>query len=341
MFTGDGTNLSVIFKDTSREKLPELEDTFLREFYTLAGQTYDPATLEHFLCTSASMVLEIVANYARLNQQSVTLIEPCFDNLADIFRRHKVSLTPLPDEVIACETLDSYLVKDTSSAICIVSPNNPTGTTLTPKDLAILVEHCEKTKKLLIIDSSFRHYHPGYTWDQYGILRESSADYLVIEDTGKTWPTQELKLGILAASTRLQKDMYLIYTDMLLHVSPFIVTLLTECVKHSQKLALADVRKTVQENRKTLYAALQGTILTPCEQPFMSVSWLQVAGGYTASQVQKNLAAANVYLLPGTYFYWSERPKGERYLRVALARDQTMFREASAIMRKSLLDMVG
>ena len=34
------------------------------------------------------MALEVVANYLRLKRSSMTLIEPAFDNLADIFHRH-------------------------------------------------------------------------------------------------------------------------------------------------------------------------------------------------------------------------------------------------------------
>lgn len=328
--------LSAIFESISREQLPELEDEFLRKFYALAGQSLDFNKTDYFLCTSASMALEIAANYARRHKLSLSLIEPCFDNLAGIFRRHNVPLKPLPDEAIAEGRLREHIEQDTSSAICIVSPNNPTGTTLSESDLEALVGHCEDKDTLLIIDSSFRFYNPKYNWDQYALLRDSKVDYIVIEDTGKTWPTHELKLGVLAVRNRLFDEFYDIYTDMLLHVSPFTVKLLTECVKNSQEQNFRDITEVIDENRNTLYKAVEGTILTPTENPFMSVYWLKIGVGYTAEEVQKHLAQAGVYVLPGTHFYWGNREKGNSYIRVALARDSVMFREAISVMKNAL-----
>lgn len=322
-------NLGDIFKEVSREQLPYLENEFLERFYGLTKQEFNPERTEYFFCTSASMALEIIANHLRKNKKNLSLIEPCFDNLADIFRRHGVALESLPDEVIVKGNLEDYLENNHSLAVCIVSPNNPTGTTLKKEDLETLIKSCKERNKLLIIDSSFRVYNPSYFWDQYGRLNDSDVNYIVIEDTGKTWPTHELKLSVLAVSKSLFRDIYDIYSDMILHISPFTIKLLTKYLENSHRQNLCDVRDAIQKNRETLYKTIDGTILTPTEQPFMSISWLRINDDRNATDIQKYLDTNGVSILPGTYFYWSDKQKGESFIRISLARDPKSFSEAA------------
>jgi hypothetical protein len=39
-----------------------------------------------------------------------------------------------------------------------------------------------------------------------------------------------------------------------------------------------------------------------------------------------------VFVLPGRHFYWHDRSAGERFIRVALARDADMFHEAAIVL---------
>jgi aspartate/methionine/tyrosine aminotransferase len=41
-------------------------------------------------------------------------------------------------------------------------------------------------------------------------------------------------------------------------------------------------------------------------------------------------------VLPGTYFFWHDPAKGERYVRLALAREPEMFAQAMAATREVL-----
>lgn len=43
-----------------------------------------------------------------------------------------------------------------------------------------------------------------------------------------------------------------------------------------------------------------------------------------------------MYVLPGTFFYWNTKEKGERYVRLALAREPELFAGAMERMRKVL-----
>ena len=219
-----------------------------------------------------------------------------------------------------------------SSAILIVTPNNPTGKILTKENFSTLVSYCKAHNKLLILDCCFRAYIPSQcSFDQYGILSESGADYIVIEDTGKTWPTAELKVALLTVSAAKYQPLYRIYTDMLLHVSPFTVRLMTEFVEQSANENFAYIRQIAKENRHSLYSHIQGTLLLPQEEPYTSVSWLQVSG-MTGTALKAALDARRVHVLAGDLFYWSDHRKGSHFIRVALIRDTDIFSQAANII---------
>ena len=48
------------------------------------------------------------------------------------------------------------------------------------------------------------------------------------------------------------------------------------------------------------------------------------------------LVEHDVYILPGTYFFWNSPELGDRHVRVALAREPEMFREAVAALADAL-----
>ena len=56
----------------------------------------------------------------------------------------------------------------------------------------------------------------------------------------------------------------------------------------------------------------------------------------TADQLQAYLLKHQVYVLPGKYFYWAHPERGQRYIRVALARNSDMFAQTMMVMRDAL-----
>ncbi|HSX35021.1 MAG TPA: pyridoxal phosphate-dependent aminotransferase [Candidatus Saccharimonadales bacterium] len=323
------------FFTVEREQQPELERGYVDAFYGLTRQTIDYDKTKYLFLPSASISLEIVGNFLRLKKYSLALTEPCFDNLANIFKRHDVGLTPIPDDCLESENFGGILETLDVDAICIVSPNNPTGNSYTRQNFELLVEHCKATGKLLILDTSFRAYRPDDTiFDEYGILQQSGIDYIVVEDTGKTWPTKELKTSVLAVSPSVYNGIFDIYSDFIYHHSPFVLQLLTSFIKVSQGDGLASVHGVVETNKAELSRALEGSILKLVSKPFSSVAWLEVPAesGYRAEDIVAHLAKAGIFVLPGTYFYWSDKSKGDNYIRVSLVRDAEIFARAAKII---------
>lgn len=325
-------NVGDIFKNVNRQSQFSLEEEYITRFLTLGEQTVDFFSHKYLICTSASMAIEIAANYLRLKKLSLRLVEPCFDNIADIFKRHHIPLEPFSDEYFdSCSFID-FLESTTSDAICLVTPNNPTGKTLSKDNFLALLDYCKAKDILLILDCCFRAYLPdNYIFDQYGLLKEAGIKYIVIEDTGKTWPTVELKAPFLAVSYTLYQEIYDIYTDMILHASPFVIKLLSELVKNSIKERLAYTHHIVRTNRESLYKNIRGTILTPIEEPYMSLSWLRV-NDMTGFQLKQFLDNRGIHILPGNYFYWSNHDNGSQFVRISLVRDPEIFSQAAILL---------
>ncbi len=326
---------ALLFKRNDRRRQAEIEREYVRDFLRLAGQTWDDASLGYLMCFTASMAFEVVANYLRLRGLTLALIEPCFDNLADTFRRHAIPLRPFPDSLLEAPsaTFRRALAAVETDAICLVTPNNPTGLTLSEDNLRALLEFCRERRKLLLLDNCFRAYLPRpAVHDQHRLVVEAGVDAVLVEDTGKTWPTSEIKapfFGVTRAGGLFER-VYDIFTDFLLHVSPAGVGLVHEFIRLSARDGLASIHEVVRANRAALYESLGGTFLTPCERPFASVAWLRIDHPITAAELKQVLDAHGVFVLPGNHFFWHDRDRGDQFIRVALVRDADMFREAAA-----------
>jgi hypothetical protein len=87
-----------LFKNNDRRRQSEIEREYAEALLRLGRQTYDANVLGYLMCFTASMAFEIIANHLRLNRLSLSLLEPCFDNLATPINHPLSSSTPLPDE---------------------------------------------------------------------------------------------------------------------------------------------------------------------------------------------------------------------------------------------------
>lgn len=324
------------FRQVNRRQQDSIETDYFETFFTLAAQTLDTTRYARFPCFTASTGIEIIANYLRLNDLSVTLIEPCFDNLKDILKRHRIPLSVFPDSMLEAnpDALTAFLEQTATDVLFLVSPNNPTGTTANEENLGRIIDFCARRGTMLVLDSCFRFYVPDHeVYDQYRMLAEADIDCIVIEDTGKTWPTLELKVPFLSVSDRLVGSISRINSDFLLHVSPFTVGLMKEFLDISIGDNRGYVREIVARNRDSLYPALAPTFLRPVEKPYMSVSWLRIESEMRAVEFIEVLGRQAVHALPGNEFFWTDPALGDSFVRIALMREPDMFAEAVVKIR--------
>ena len=283
------------------------------------------------------MSIEIIANVFRQRSYSVALIEPCFDNIADIFCRHDISLTPITEDVLFNPSVLSTIITDEIDAIFLVSPNNPTGISYNRETLTEIAAYCASRSILVVVDSTFRFYADrDHHFNEYEILSDSGVEFIFIEDTGKTWPTHDLKVSLLSTNSEIYNDLHQVHTDFILHVSPFTIKVTTEFIKNSIRDELASVINCVDLNRLYLKEAIENTCLTMVNDSFGSVAWLRIANHYSSNDIVDALKKNNVQVLPGNNFFWSRPELGAQYLRIALTRDGDKFEQAAHIIRDTL-----
>lgn len=344
--------LPALWYEAEQVKQADLEQRFVEAFFRAQRQRAALLT-PTMLVYASSIAMVIVANYLMQKKKSVALLEPCFDNIADILKHMQVPLASLSEDWLRDpDTLYNNLKKEvTADALFIIDPNNPTGFTLTgsasnpietKRGFLELFRYAKDHSKLLIFDFCFASFLlPGTElgiFEIYQELENSGVSYITIEDTGKTWPLQDAKVALLKTSKDIYAEVYNIYTSYLLNVSPFILNLVTQYIADSEQDNFGSVHGLLDRNREMVKNALAGSLLEFQEpKSRVSVAWFKIKDpAIKATDLQRTILTQGVYVLPGTYFFWGDHEKGERFIRIALARNTQMFEQAVTLIRKAL-----
>ena len=347
-------SLPEIWYESERLMQHESDERFIKAFFTFHKQ---PKALEtpSMLVYASSIAMVIASNYFKKKDLSVALISPCLDNLPDIMKHMQIPLEPLLEEWMhnPDELYDNLKNNVKSDVLFIVSPNNPTGWELTggvgtdfKKGFEELIRYAKDHNKILSFDfcfaSAILHDENTPTFDVYGLLEESGVSYVAYEDTGKTWPLQDAKAAILKCSKDIYPELYDIHTAYLLNVSPFILNVITEYINDSIKDGGDSIIGLLERNKEITKNYLDGEYFEMHEPKIpISVAWLKIKNpNIKATDLQKKIyEKAKVYVLPGTYFFWDNPEKGERYIRLALARDTEILEGAVKAIAEIIPDL--
>jgi aspartate/methionine/tyrosine aminotransferase len=335
-----------LWYDAESRKQADLERAFVESFFSLHNQHSALKVQERiYLTYAASISTFIAAMYLHSNNMKVALIEPCFDNLHDLLKNVGVPIQTIPEDALR-DPSDTYrnLIRTAggADAIFLVDPNNPTGfSTMASGREGFLevIRFCVDFNKLLLLDFSFASFalmDPAIgRYDIYEMLEESGVSYIGMEDTGKTWPLQDAKCAAMVVSKDISREIYNLQTSVLLNVSPFLLNVVRSYIEDSRQDNFESVRNVILRSREIVKRGLDGSILEYC-QPMVktSVAWYRIAAPHvTSTMLHEDVLAHDVYVLPGRYFFWHHRESGERYLRIALAREAPIVETAVAHLR--------
>ena len=316
------SHLPSLWYESERKTQYELEQNFINAFFRLHKQSTAFKLQRTTLFYSASVATMVVGNYLLSKGMSIALLEPCFDNLYDILKNYKLNIQPLPEQWFhkPDEIYNNLSQNIHTDGVFLVDPNNPTGFSLLcfqEKAFKEVIRFCKDKNKLLVFDFCFASFalmdETIGRFDIYGLLEESGIQYIAIEDTGKTWPLQDAKCALLTVSQDIYEEVYNIHTAVLLNVSPFILNLVTQYVCDSERDNFHSVKSLLDTNRKLAKSELSGTLLQYQEpKTKVSVAWFKIQQPeITSTEIQKMILSNGVYVLPGTYFFWSNHIKGE------------------------------
>lgn len=341
-FKGVLRNLGQIWKTAEHTPIPTMEWKFKETF----AEIYDLAGLRNqtnfSICPTASNSIDIVGAWARARKYKVGLIEPTFDNLAQLLKRREVELFSIHEDIFKkIDFLEKIVTENNLDALFLVNPNNPTGTVLDSESFSKLVSLCSKRKLTLILDSSFRFCHKTKI-DEYTLLQASDVSYVILEDTGKIWPTLDTKASLLSYSEDLAIEIRNIYEELYLSVSNFSLALIQSFIEETITLGgISFIHSILQQRNDFIRTQLGHSICkieSHDETALMSVAWLNISETmFSDLQLTDYLASRGISVLPGRYFFWNSHNKnGHNYIRVALLKPDQDFAD-SLYKLKSIL----
>ncbi|MEU8756951.1 aminotransferase class I/II-fold pyridoxal phosphate-dependent enzyme [Streptomyces chartreusis] len=307
-----------MFAEASRRPFQEIEREAHTAFLHAIGQHSAPIGSGRILsCYSSTLATDIVAR-ALPADATIAVLHPTFDNIADLFVTRGLNLVPLSEPALLNQDWPGPPV----AAIVVTHPNNPTGLVTPPGHLRSLAEHAARHGQTVIIDASFRGQVREAQYDTYAILDEAGADWIVIEDTGKLWPTHELKIGLLAYSERTKLPIERAFSESLLAASPVVLQLIRSLAGDWTNGGYERARSLVERNRAAVKDAIEEAglrLADPDSQ--ISVARIELpVDGPDSAQLYADLVTRGVHVLPCTPFHWADPDSGRRFIRVSLAR---------------------
>ncbi|HEX6342490.1 enduracididine biosynthesis enzyme MppP [Umezawaea sp.] len=316
----------------------EIERESHRAFFHLLGQhSYPGADGRVLACYSSSVAMEIFARALVTEADAIALVHPTFDNIPDILRGVGLRLVPLEEDVLHGGDVPAELLGSVG-AIFVTTPNNPTGRVLSRERLVRLAEQCAEHGVVLALDTCFRGFDEAGQYDHYEVLEASGCRWVVIEDTGKLWPTLELKIGWLVRSANVGLPLAKVYSDILLGVSPLVMLMVKRLSEDAADGGLRDLHEFIATNRALVRANLHDVPGLTFVDPDSRVSVERIhLGDRSAMDVWAALREHNVYLLPCGRFHWADPSEGDRMLRIALSRSPASVDVATRALRSVLM----
>lgn len=325
--------IPAMFTEASRRAFPDIEREAHAAFLRAVGQHTAPIGTGRILsCYSSTLATDIVAR-ALPTGTTIAVLHPTFDNIADLFTTRGLSLTPLSE----AQLLEQDWPGPPVGAIVVTHPNNPTGLVTPEGHLRSLAEHAARHGQTVVIDASFRGQVLAAQYDTYAVLEAAGADWIVIEDTGKLWPTHELKIGLLAYSARTGLPIDRAFSESLLAASPVVLQLITALAQDWENGGRVRAAAAVERNRAAVREAVEGAGLRLAD-PDSQISVARVelpADGPDSSLLYKDLVTRGVHVLPCAPFHWADPESGQRFIRLSLARPSEVVRTGARKLAES------
>ncbi|GLX47554.1 hypothetical protein Shyhy01_05040 [Streptomyces hygroscopicus subsp. hygroscopicus] len=313
-------SLPVLFDEADKRVFEEIEAEAQQAFLHGIGQRQAPIGTGRLVsCYSSSVAMDITARALAHRTATIALVHPTFDNIPDLLKGRGLSLLPLTESEL--EGGEPQL-PDEVGAVFVTTPNNPTGWVLAEDGLRRLAAFCARTGRVLAMDTCFRAQDKRAQYDTYAILNESGAQWVVIEDTGKLWPTLELKAGFLAWGEHTDLPLLEYFSDVLLSVSPLVLLMLTRFAQDAERGGYAELHDLIARNRRALAEVLDGGPVTLTD-PDARISVARVTlpeDGPDAVALYDEMVRRGTHVLPCGPFHWDRPEDGVRQVRLALAR---------------------
>lgn len=328
-----------MFLEASQTPFPVIEERAHTAFLTAIGQSNAPVGSGRILsCYSSTLATDIVARALPVGS-TIAILHPTFDNIADLFATRGLRLQAYSEEAMLAQEWPGAPVR----AIVLTHPNNPTGLVTPEGHLRSLAEHSVRHGQTVIIDASFRGQVRDAQYDTYAVLDEVGADWIVLEDTGKLWPTHELKIGLLAWSERTDLPIKRAFSESLLSASPVVLLLVEALAGDWQSGGYERARDLVSRNRAVVGKAADEAGLRLAD-PLSQISVARIElpdGGPDSTALYHDMLKRGVHVLPCAPFHWADPEGGLRFLRFSLARPHAAVERAAQALKEASIELTS
>jgi aspartate/methionine/tyrosine aminotransferase len=285
---------------------------------------------------SAGVAIDVVGRCLAARTDAIGVIHPTLDCLPAMMRSRGPRVIPVSESRL--RRRDPLAGLEPIGGLYIANPNNPTGGVLDPDQLRSLARSCERRGVSLAIDSCFRVFDPRAQYDMYEVLDATGVDYVVIEDTGKLWPTGGVRLAFLAFPAHSKLGVPEASADLLFIAPPFAALVVEAFARDMAAGGMAVIHERIARNRAILGEALAGTdageLIAPDSR--VSMALIRLAAPWSSTRLWGRLIRRGVNAVPGRPIWWARPREGEHYLRVALARDPEVLERAGREIRAEL-----
>jgi len=339
------SELPALWQSATEVPIPDMERLFKNKFAEYFGLKGLSKHASFSVCPTASNSIDIVGAWARSMNYKVGLVEPTFDNLAQLLRRREVELEAISEMVLAdMVLLERFLVSKELDVLFMVNPNNPTGTAIGSVAMSNIAQLCSRLDVVLVLDTSFRFCHKNDI-DEYALLKEKGTSFIILEDTGKQWPTLDTKASLLSYSENLERNIRNIYEEIYLCCSNLSLRVIIAFIDATlEKGGISYMQSVISTNIELVKSKLKNSLVTIESvetDSTMTVMWLNIEKtGLSDLELTEYLASYGIAVLPGRYFFWnSHNIAGHDRIRIALLKPDDEFGPSVQRLKNALEEL--
>jgi DNA-binding transcriptional MocR family regulator len=156
-----------------------------------------------------------------------------------------------------------------------------------------------------------------------------------IEDTGKNWANNGLKAGVLVCSDRYAPTASKAFHELVLSISPFVLTLLWQLSERGGVQAIKEIQDLIDRNRSLVRLTLEdSSVFTPSMvRSSMPVETVFYDHDHfpDQSRMLDDLRSRGLGVVGSNDFYWSSTQHAP-FLRLALSRNEAVVRQGADVL---------
>ena len=214
------------------------------------------------------------------------------------------------------------------------NPNNPTGTVLPGAAPAVLGRACARPRRSALLDQCFRAFDSRAQYDIYA-LSTAPASSTSSSRTPASCGRRRGQAGVPGVVGERPARPRGGGCGRPAH-RPGVLGRVVE--RFSLDMAAGGLQqlhaRIASESRRAARALTGCDLAVPADGPSrVSVSRLRLSGGLTGTRLWGQLLRLGVHSVPCRPFYWSDGRAGDRYLRIALAREPEVVERAARAVR--------